>query len=88
MREMGEGGLVSSARATLKRLQADPFDAQPAEQHRYKFENPNPDYASKPRTFTADARDEASARRSCEREVTGSGSWPLLTIDGQPPKEG
>lgn len=68
-------GLQSSARATVKRLRVALGDEAPKEKRTFVFVNPVPE--ARPYTFRADAVDEASARRAVEREIRGSGSWPL-----------
>lgn len=77
-------GLISSARATAKRLVAAGVDSGPsshemvAAQRRFVFVNPDPDESSKPRTFDVGyCSTENDARRRAGREIERCAKWPV-----------
>lgn len=75
----GMGGMIASARATLKRLQADPMgEPAPPEKRRYTFSNPGTGY---PRTITATATSEDKARRIIAADLPFTAEWPLERND-------
>lgn len=81
-------GLISSARATAKRLVAAGVDSGPSsheqveEMRRFVFVNPDPDESSKPRTFDVGyCTSENDARRRAGREIERCAKWPVQVFN-------
>ena len=73
--DAGVGGLVASARATLKRLDADPLGDERARD--WTFASPASRPGFPPFRITVRATNERDARNKAECKTYGAGSWAL-----------